>query len=134
MSEAFFPSWQYTPFLIISVVFSCFSSYYASFYMASKKNIMAMVTVFLGALMNVILNYWLIPIYGLQGAAFATAVSYVFIFLFRAVDTRRMVKIDLDIPTLLLNSALLGVQAACCCMMCSGWPCGSSWPCWPCSW
>ena len=73
---------------------------------------MAMVTVFLGALMNVILNYWLIPIYGLQGAAFATAVSYVFIFLFRAVDTRRMVKIDLDIPKLLLNSALLGVQAA----------------------
>ena len=112
VSEAFFPSWQYTPFLIISVVFSCFSSYYASFYMASKKNIMAMVTVFLGALMNVILNYWLIPIYGLQGAAFATAVSYVFIFLFRAVDTRRMVKIDLDIPKLLLNSALLGVQAA----------------------
>ena len=112
VSEAFFPSWQYTPYLVISVVFSCFSSYYASFYMASKKNMMAMVTVFLGAMLNIVLNYRLIPIHGLQGAAFATAVSYIFIFIFRAVDTRRMVKIDLGMKKLLLNSLILGIQAA----------------------
>ena len=48
VSDAFFEAWQYTPLLVVSVVFSCFSSYFASFYMASKKNIMAMVTIFLG--------------------------------------------------------------------------------------
>ena len=49
VSDSFFEAWQYTPLLVVSVVFSCFSSYFASFYMASKKNIMAMVTIFLGA-------------------------------------------------------------------------------------
>ena len=48
VSDSFFEAWQYTPLLVVSVVFSCFSSYFASFYMASKKNIMAMVTIFLG--------------------------------------------------------------------------------------
>lgn len=110
VSDTFFEAWQYTPLLVVSVVFSCFSSYFASFYMASKKNIMAMVTIFLGALLNVILNYYLIPVYGLNGAAGATAISYVFIFVIRAIDTRRLFRIDLDLKKLLLNSLLLGLQ------------------------
>ena len=111
VSDAFFEAWQYTPLLVVSVVFSCFSSYFASFYMASKKNIMAMVTIFLGALLNVILNYYLIPVYGLNGAAGATAISYIFIFIIRAIDTRRLFRIDLDLKKLLLNSLLLGLQS-----------------------
>ena len=111
VSDAFFEAWQYTPLLVVSVVFSCFSSYFASFYMASKKNIMAMVTIFLGALLNVILNYYLIPVYGLNGAAGATAISYIFIFIIRAIDTRRLFRVDLDLKKLLLNSLLLGLQA-----------------------
>ena len=79
--------------------------------MASKKNIMAMVTIFTGAALNVLLNYLLIPDWGCQGAAFATAVSYIVIFLIRAVDTRRFVVLDLDLKKLILNSALLTVQA-----------------------
>ena len=111
VSDSFFEAWQYTPLLVVSVVFSCFSSYFASFYMASKKNIMAMVTIFLGALLNVVLNYYLIPIYGLNGAAGATAASYIFIFVIRAIDTRRLFCIDLGLRKLLLNSLLLGLQA-----------------------
>ena len=111
VSDSFFEAWQYTPLLVVSVVFSCFSSYFASFYMASKKNIMAMVTIFLGARLNVVLNYYLIPIYGLNGAAGATAASYIFIFVIRAIDTRRLFCIDLGLRKLLLNSLLLGLQA-----------------------
>ena len=111
VSDSFFEAWQYTPLLVVSVVFSCFSSYFASFYMASKKNIMAMVPIFLGALLNVVLNYYLIPIYGLNGAAGATAASYIFIFVIRAIDTRRLFCIDLGLRKLLLNSLLLGLQA-----------------------
>ena len=111
VSDSFFEAWQYTPLLVVSVVFSCFSSYFASFYMASKKNIMAMVTIFLGALLNVVLNYYLIPIYGLNGAAGATAASYIFIFVIRAIDTRWLFCIDLGLRKLLLNSLLLGLQA-----------------------
>ena len=110
VTDEFFEAWQYTPLLVVSVVFSCFSSYFASIYMASKKNIMAMVTIFVGAVLNIILNYLWIPVYGLNGAAGATAVCYILIFLLRAIDTRRLVFLDLDWKKLVLNSLLLGIQ------------------------
>lgn len=109
-AEAYFESWQIAPFLVISVVFSCFSSFYASFYMATKKNMMAMVTTLAGAVMNISLNLWLIPIYGVQGAAFATASSYLTVFFIRAIDTRRLVKLKMDLPRFLLNTLLLVAQ------------------------
>ena len=109
VSPEFFDSWKFAPFLILSVVFSCFVSFFSSFYMAAKKNIMSMVTTFLGAVSNIVLNLWLIPIYGPQGAAFATFVSYFLVFIVRAVDTRRFVRLKMDLPRLLLSFfALLG--------------------------
>ena len=110
VTDEFFEAWQYTPLLVVSVVFSCFSSYFASIYMASKKNIMAMVTIFVGAVLNIILNFLWISVYGLNGAAGATAVCYILIFLLRAIDTRRLVFLDLDWKKLALNSLLLGIQ------------------------
>lgn len=111
VSPAFFDSWEYTPFLVLSVVFSCFSNFYSSFYMATKKNVMAMVTIFVGAVMNLVLNFWLIPIYGAQGAAFATFASYITVFFIRVVDTRRLVYLDIAPMRLIQNFALLLIQA-----------------------
>ena len=44
-----------------------------------------------GAILNVLLNMWLIPIYGIEGAAWATLISYAyasFFFLLFAKSTR----------------------------------------------
>lgn len=45
-----------------------------------------------GALLNVLLNLWLIPLYGIEGAAWATLISYAyasFFFIFFAKSTRQ---------------------------------------------
>jgi O-antigen/teichoic acid export membrane protein len=45
-----------------------------------------------GAILNVVLNWWWIPIYGIEGAAWATLVSYAYasvFFIFFAGTTRR---------------------------------------------
>ena len=45
--------------------------------------------VFLGAILNIILNIYLIPIYGIIGAAYATIITYIFlIFVFDLVATK----------------------------------------------
>lgn len=59
VSKSFFESWIFVPFLVISVIFSCFSSFLSTIYMAEKKNIMVMVTMFGGALINIILNFYI---------------------------------------------------------------------------
>lgn len=113
VSEAFYPSWKYVPFLVLSVVFSCFVTFLGTFYMVAKKNAMALVTTCVGAALNLILNYFLIPKYGVNGAAFATFACYFTVFVLRAVDTRRIVQLDLELGRMFLNTAGVTAQALC---------------------
>ena len=53
--------------------------------MAEKKSVMSMLTAMLGAVMNVVLNIILIPKMGPNGAAIATAISFITVFLARVI-------------------------------------------------
>lgn len=108
--KQYFDSWQYVPFLILSVVFSCLVQFLGSVYMAAKKNKMAMLTTFAGAIVNVVLNVILIPIFGVNGAAFATFFSYFAVFIFRFLDCQRYVRIRANLVFTGLNLAVLLVQ------------------------
>jgi O-antigen/teichoic acid export membrane protein len=50
------------------------------------------IMIFLGMIINVSLNFWLIPVYGISGAAVATLISYIipFVSLFLFKNTRRL--------------------------------------------
>ena len=48
-----------------------------------------------GAVINIILNFLLIPLVGTNGAAIATALSYLAIFIYRYYDTKRYIKIQI---------------------------------------
>ena len=113
VSEAFYPSWKYVPFLVLSVIFSCFVTFLGTFYMVAKKNAMALVTTCVGAGLNLVLNYFLIPKYGVNGAAFATFACYFTVFVLRAVDTRRIVRLDLGLGRMALNTLGVAAQALC---------------------
>ena len=90
VSDAFYPSWRFIPFLLLSTVFSCMSTFLGSVYMVEKKSILNFITTGIGALVNVALSFFLIQT-DLQanGAAVATFVSYLLVFLLRVVDTKR---------------------------------------------
>ena len=100
-------AYQYTPFLILSVSFTCFSTFMGSVYVASKKSVRSMTTAAIGAAVNVILNIILIKIMGLHGAALAAFVSFLIIFIIRAVDTKKIVRMDMKLPKMIINSLLL---------------------------
>lgn len=110
VAKPYYPSWDFTPTLVFAVVFSCFATFFSSFYMASKKNNMSLFTTLLGAVLNIILNIMFIPKLGGVGAAVATLISYFVVFATRAVDTRRFVKLKINIPILLLNIITISVQ------------------------
>ncbi len=44
-----------------------------------------------GAVLNVLLNLFFIPIFQVNGAAFATLTSYAVVFVLRALDTHRFI-------------------------------------------
>lgn len=104
-------AYRYTPFLILSVSFTCFSTFMGSVYVASKKSMRSMVTAAIGAAANVVLNIILIKSFGLHGAAIAAFASFLIIFIIRAADTKRIVRMDLKLPKMITNSVLLLIMS-----------------------
>ncbi|MFR5875424.1 MAG: lipopolysaccharide biosynthesis protein [Eubacterium sp.] len=112
VDSSYYDSWQYVPVLIISTTLSCFVNFLASVYMASKKTIMSTVTAFAGAVTNVVLNLILIPRMGAVGAAAATVCAFAVVFVTRAINTRKYVKINFSTPAMITEILILTAQTA----------------------
>ncbi len=105
--EEFHIAYIYTPFLIMAVVNSCFGTFMGSIYLASQQSVRSLVTCSIGAGLNLILNAILIPIIGNHGAAIATFISFSVIFVIRAIDSRKIVRMDPKLPKMVTNTVCL---------------------------
>lgn len=110
VSSDYFIAWIYSPILIFSAVFSGIGSFLNGIYYAFKKNILATITTVLGALLNIILNMFLIPSYGIMGASIATLISWIFITFIRLLFMKQFIDIKIDWIELLLCSFLIIIQ------------------------
>lgn len=90
-APSYYEAWTFIPLLVIGSGFACLSNFVNSVYTLEKKSICSMLTVIFGAAANITLNALMIPTLGAQGAALATAISYVLMFLIRAVHSRRYI-------------------------------------------
>jgi O-antigen/teichoic acid export membrane protein len=89
------------PFILISHVFyALYIINMPSIYLCNKQNWSAILRIF-GALVNIILNIILIPIYGIYGAAIATAASYGLMFLLLYYKNRTWMPINLSWGTII---------------------------------
>lgn len=96
-------AWKYSLFLILASLFSSFSSFFGTTYSAAEKTKGALVTSLIGAATNIIMNFILISGYGIQGASFATFFSYFIMWVIRCYDTRKYVRIKINVPEFLIN-------------------------------
>ena len=72
----------------------------------------AMVGITTGAVLNIGLDYIFVPVLGLgaEGAAIATFVSYLIVYLIRAVNVYKFIPFNLCWPNVILNTAVITVQ------------------------
>ena len=113
VSADFFASWQFVPWLLVSAVFSAISGYYGAVYGVLKKNINVMVSTVLSALINICLNFLLIPPMGVMGAVVATVISYAFIASFRLFDSRKIFPFPIGFGKLLVMTVDVCASAFC---------------------
>lgn len=92
VSAEYFDAWKYTPFLIIGCVYLTLSTFMATSYTVHKDSFGFLFSAIFGAGFNVILNFVLIPRLEVYGAAIATCLCYIFVFLFRLFHTRKYIK------------------------------------------
>ncbi len=111
-SDSYYKAWEYMPLLVMATVFTCFVSFLGSVYIMARKSKMTLLTTVTGAVTNVVLNWLLIPVMGVNGAALATFISFFTVFVIRAVTTRKIVHIRWATPLFYLNLIILAVQCA----------------------
>lgn len=95
VEDSYFDAWQYTSPLIIGNVFMTTGTYLSSWYTVNKDSKGFVFSAACGALVNVTFNLVLIPLYGVMGSAVATLVSMFAVFLYRAIDVRKYITIQL---------------------------------------
>lgn len=95
VSSEFYSSWKYISFLAIGVVFQSLATFVSTSYNVYKDNKGFLFSGVFGAILNIILNLLLIPKYKVYGAAFATCISYIAVFLYRIFDTKKYTRIDI---------------------------------------
>ena len=110
--EQFLEAYIAAPFIVMSVVYTCFSTFMGSVYVASKQSMRSMVTAAIGAVLNIGLNLIMIQLWGIYGVTFASFLSFLTIFIVRAADTHRIVNMDLRLPKMAVNVVLLMVMGA----------------------
>lgn len=81
------------PIIVIGYVFNSIFSFYAWGMGYAKKNIYLTLSVGIPALINIILNYFLIPRFGYSSAAYATTISYIVMSAFSWFVLKHLVKI-----------------------------------------
>lgn len=113
VSTEYYTAWTYTPFLVVGFVFLSAASFIGTQYTVHKYSIGYLLSSTCGAIVNIILNFFLIPKIGINGAALATCISYISVYVYRIIDTRKFVKIQygdtrrVSTITILLLTSLL---------------------------
>lgn len=91
VAPEFYEAWKYTPFLIIGYVYLNMGTFMGTSYTVHKDSFGYLFSAICGAGLNILLNFLLIPKIGVYGAAVATGVSYIAVFGFRLVHTRKYI-------------------------------------------
>lgn len=107
----FYVAWKLVPILSISVVFCAASGFFGAILAAEKKTRAISYTTMVGAITNAILNLVLISAYGIIGAAIATLISNIVIWITRLLIVKKYVTLQINMVRDLSCYVILIVQS-----------------------
>lgn len=103
------------------MIAAAFSNFTGSVYVVTKKSTASLWASLAGAAANIALDLLLIPRIGVQGAAVATFLGCLLVFLMRTVSARRLLPFHLSEGKLALGALVLLVQTAAMLLRPGGW-------------
>lgn len=110
LQKSYYVSWQIAPILVLAVLYSSFSSFLGTNYIAAKKTRGVFISSVIGALCSIILNLLLIPLLGLLGASLASMFSFFVMWTIRFYDTKKYIETKIDWINFVGNNFILIFQ------------------------
>ncbi len=111
-AKDFYEAWEYVPFLLVSVLFGSLSGYLGGIFAAVKDSKSFASSTVLGAVLNIVLNFFLIKVWGALGAAIATMASYVLVWAMRLWKAEKIMKLKVSLARDIAAYLLLVFQCA----------------------
>lgn len=90
------------PILLLGMFFYAMSAYLGGIYVAYMKTKSVGITTMIAAFLNVVIDIALIHFIGLYAASLSTLISYVFLFFYRLIDVRKIIKIQYDLKHMII--------------------------------
>ena len=94
-SSNFYNSWVIIPLLVTSSLFAALSAFLDAIFDAAKNTKILAISTCLGALINIVMNYFLLHILGLRGAAIATILSFLSVWVIRSIYIKNIVILNI---------------------------------------
>ncbi|MBR2549746.1 MAG: polysaccharide biosynthesis C-terminal domain-containing protein [Clostridiales bacterium] len=107
----YYEAWMFSPPLIVGMAVMALGTFFSNFYVVNKDSKGFMLSATTGAVVNVVLNFVLIPLTGAMGAAIATCISYMAVFVFRFFDIRKYMKLQVFTVRNIVSFVLLTSSA-----------------------
>ncbi|WP_055069586.1 lipopolysaccharide biosynthesis protein [Clostridium massiliamazoniense] len=96
VKENFYVGYKAIPILYVASVFSAFSVFYGTGYQSANDTKGSFQTTILGAVLNITINIFAIPMWGIEGAAISTLVSYLVVWIVRIIQTKKYFSIKIS--------------------------------------
>lgn len=110
VANQYYSAWKYVPLLIIGYTVLTLATFFSTSYNVNKDSKGMLFSGLFGAVVNIILNFVLIPQYKVYGAALATAISYISVFVYRFFDTKKYVNIKVFTKEFIIGFMILFIQ------------------------
>ena len=107
VEESYYCAWKYTPFLVIGCVYLTMGTFMSTTYNVHKDSMGFLISASIGAISNITMNFLLIPKYQVYGAAVATCISYIVVFVFRYFHTRKYIRFNIKNKEFVVGTILL---------------------------
>lgn len=110
-AKEFYMAWEFAPFLMIAVIFSSLSSLLGGIFAAAKKSNIYGKTTMVGAIVNIFANIVLVLLYGAIGAAIATVISNVIVWMARVAEANKIISLKINHKRNIISYGIIGIQA-----------------------
>lgn len=110
VGDKFKQAWMYSPYLLIAIIFSCFTGFYVPLFVMAEKTNHLFISTLIGAIVNGVLNMILIPLWGINGASLATVLTHFTVWTLRGIIIEKRTEVKLDKRKAYINSIFLMAQ------------------------
>lgn len=109
-AKDFYQAWILVPPLVISVVFGALTGFLGSICLAYKDGKSMGIATMVGAVVNIVLNYFGIRLIGAEGAAIATMISYFVMYFIAFLKVQKHVKLQITWKRDVITYGILVLQ------------------------